>query len=78
MSNIFKKKNASNSKNEFICHKNISNSSNNMIGGDYKIISKHKSDIIYNYKSAHKKILNLTHRTDNSIQQVLKNIIKKI
>ena len=78
MSNLFKKKNTSNSKNEFNCNKNISNSSNNMICGDYKNISKHKSDIIYNYKSAHKKKLNLTHRTDNSLQQVIKNIIKKI
>ena len=60
--------------------KNIkSNSSNNIICINDKNIyrNKHENNN-YNYKSAYKKILNLTHRTENSIQKVMNNIIKKI
>ena len=53
-------------------------SSNNMICINDKNIHRRKADSFCNYKSAHKKILNLTHRTDNSIQKVIKNIITKI
>ena len=60
--------------------KNIkSNSSNNIICINDKNIYKNKPENNnYNYKSAHKKILNLTHRTENSIQKVMNNIITKI
>ena len=78
MTNIIKT-NINTSKNDFISNKNnISNSSNNMICINDKNIFKNKTDNIYNYKSANKKMLNLTHRTDNSIQNVIKNIINKI
>ena len=60
--------------------KNNSNSSNNIINAYDKNNYKHKRDnnCIYNYKSTNKKMLNLTHRTENNIQKVMNNIIKKI
>ena len=73
------KTNINNSKNDFSWNKNNnSNSSNNMIHINNNNICRRKADSFCNYKPNHKKMLNLTHRTDNSIQKVIKNIITKI
>ena len=78
MANIIKSNINSNYKNDFN-HNNINNnSSNNMICLNDKNIYGFKPDNPYKFKSAHKKMLNLTHRTDNNIQNVIKSIIKKI
>ena len=73
------KTNINSSKNDFSWNKNNnSNNSNNMIHINDKNIYRRKADSFCSYKSTHKKMLNLTHRTDNSIQKVIKNIITKI
>ena len=80
LSNIIKTNINSNnhSKNDFIGHQNCnSNSSNNIVNINDKNIYRYKADNIFNFNSRHKKILNLTHRTENNIQKVIKNIIKK-
>ena len=65
------------SKNDFIGYEN-NNSCNNIINLNDKNKYKNKLDNIYNFKSTtHKKILNLTHRAENNMQRVIKNIIKK-
>ena len=78
MTNIIKT-NINSSKKDFNLYKNNnSNSSNNMIYINDKNNFRDKSDNFCNYKLVYKKMLNLTHRTDNSIQKVVKNIIPKI
>ena len=56
-------------------NKNNSNSSNNINCLNDKNMYRHKHNNIYSYKTTHKKMLNLTHRTENGIQKVLKNIM---
>ena len=78
MGNIIKTNITNNSKNDFNINKNISNSSNNIIINlNDKNENINRSNNISKFKSNNKKIINLTHRTENSIQTVLKNIIKK-
>ena len=79
MANIIKSNINRNYKNDSNHNKiNSNNSSNNMIYINDKNNYGFKSDNPYNFKSAHKKILNLTHRTDNNIQNAIKSIITKI
>ena len=74
LSNVIKN-NYTFSKNENY-NKNNSNSSNNINCLNDKNIYRHKhSNNIYSYKTTHKKMLNLTHRTENGIQKVLNNIM---
>ena len=71
MANIIKSNIASNCKNDFH-NKNNSNSSNNMVCINDKNIYGFKPDNSFNFKSVNKKILNLTHRNDNNIQNIIK------
>ena len=76
--NIIKTNLASFSKNDININKNNnSNSSNNIMIKNDQNNNRHRHDYIYNYKSAHKKMLNLTHRAEAGIQKVLKDIMNK-